>query len=98
MALSIDDQLASLKTHIASVEAEYLRLKAGNKSSSSRVRKSLMDIKKQSHAMRGSITDYVKSLPTKNTRTKKETAVEPEPEPEPEPVIIIKKTRVKKSI
>jgi uncharacterized protein (DUF3084 family) len=73
--MSLREQLDSLKAHLESAELEYKSLEGGKKASSSRLRKSLMNIKTVSHGARNSTTEYVKALPTK-ARTKKEAAEE----------------------
>ena len=71
--MSLSEQLASLKSHIAECENELKSLESGRKSSAPRLRKQLMNIKTKSHGMRGSTMEYLKSLPTKTKEPKKET-------------------------
>jgi hypothetical protein len=89
--------LHMLKSTLINVESELTKLSAGNKSSAPRLRKFLMDLKNQAHIMRGSSTNYLKSLP-KTPREKKVAAiVEVKPEIVPEPAQpVAKKARVKK--
>ena len=95
--MSLQDQLASLKSNLEIAERELNLLNSGRKSSAPRLRKSLMDLKKSSHAMRASTTLYAKELPTK-TRTKKVVEVVPvEAEAEAEPKKV-RKPRKKKEI
>lgn len=79
---NLNEQLASLKSHIASIEHEHTQLQGGKKAASARMRKSLMNLKNQAHVMRSSTSMYVKELPTKTKVAKK---IEPEvPEVESE--------------
>ena len=80
--MSLEEQLATLKSHLNTAEQEYLSLKSGRKSAAPRFRKTLMNIKTGSHGMRAGATAYVRELPTKSRKAKVE-PVEPEPEPEP---------------
>ena len=82
--MTLEDQLATLKSHLAVAESEMASLKAGRKSAAPRLRKSLMALKTGSHGMRAGTTNYVRGLPTKS-RSKKDEPVEPV-EAEPEPV------------
>jgi hypothetical protein len=92
--MSIEDQFAMLKSQLATAEEEYGALKAGKKSSAPRLRKSLMNLKNQSHAMRASTTAYVRELPTKS-RKKPEVAPVEEPEVEvPEPEVEVPEPEV----
>ena len=105
---NLDEELAVLKSYITQCETELKSLTvAKKKSAAPRIRKSLQQIKNHSHKMRGSVTESVKSMPTKS-RAKKEPVqvldakmsqaeAEPEPEIEPvEPVKKVRKPRVKK--
>jgi hypothetical protein len=84
--MSLEEQLNTLKAHLATAEQEMSSLKAGRKSAAPRLRKSLMAIKTGSHGMRAGTTAYVRDLPTKSRKK-----VEEPPEPTPEP------TRVKRA-
>ena len=69
---TLDEELAVLKSYIVQCETELKALTvAKKKSAAPRIRKSLQQIKNHSHKMRGSVTESVKSMPTK-TRAKKE--------------------------
>ena len=74
--MTLEDQLATLKSHLAVAESEMASLKAGRKSAAPRLRKSLMALKTGSHGMRAGTTNYVRGLPTKS-RSKKDEPVEP---------------------
>ena len=99
---SIDEQIAKIKTHTENIETEYNSLKLGRKSAAPRLRKSLLNLKKEAHIMRASTTEFLHSLPTqKKTKTPEpETipardesqAVEPVHSPEP----LEQKTKPKK--
>jgi hypothetical protein len=87
---SIDEQIAKIKTHTENIETEYNSLKSGRKSAAPRLRKSLLNLKKEAHTMRASTTEFLHSLPTqkKNKILEPETVplvVEPAHAPEPEP-------------
>ena len=92
--MSLEEQLNTLKAHLATAEQEMSSLKAGRKSAAPRLRKSLMAIKTGSHGMRAGTTAYVRDLPTKS-RKKVE---EPEPEPTPEPTPTRAKRAPKKKL
>ena len=87
--MSLEEQLNTLKAHLATAEQEMSSLKAGRKSAAPRLRKSLMAIKTGSHGMRAGTTAYVRDLPTKSRKKVEEPVPEPTPEPEP--------TRVKRA-
>lgn len=78
--MDLENQINELKTHLACCEKEYLSLKAGRKASAPRLRKSLQELKKNSHSMRALTTEFVKTLPTKSKAKEKKTE-EPAPEP-----------------
>jgi len=81
--MSLEEQLATLKSHLNTAEQEYLSLKSGRKSAAPRFRKALMNIKVGSHGMRAGATAYVRELPTKSRKAAEPKVVEPEPvEPE----------------
>ena len=58
--MTLEDQLATLKSHLAVAESEMASLKAGRKSAAPRLRKSLMALKTGSHGMRAGTTNYVR--------------------------------------
>ena len=93
--MSLEEQLATLKSHLATTEQEYLSLKSGRKSAAPRLRKALMNIKTGSHGMRAGATAYVRELPTKSRKV----VAEPEPDLEPaeEPVCAIKPEKSKRA-
>ncbi len=62
---SLNEQINEIKTHLLVAESELNSLISGKKASSSRVRKSLQEVKKLSHLLRRSIVEFTKSLPTK---------------------------------
>jgi hypothetical protein len=63
--MSLSESINNIKTHIFVAESELNSLLAGKKASASRVRKSLQEIKKLSHALRKAIVEHLKTLPTK---------------------------------
>lgn len=77
--MSLQEQFANLKSTMDIAEKELNMLNSGRKSSAPRLRKSLMDLKKNSHSLRSATTEYTRSLPTK-TRVKKESKEEPKVE------------------
>jgi septal ring-binding cell division protein DamX len=77
--MSLEEQLATLKSHLNTAEQEYLSLKSGRKSAAPRFRKALMNIKTGSHGMRAGATAYVRELPTKSRKAAEPKVVEPEP-------------------
>ena len=90
---SLDTHLSMLKATLANVESELMKLSAGNKSSTPRLRKFLMDLKNQAHLMRGASTNYLKSLPKKtkvptNRTLEKKTEVVVESKPEIVPLAV----------
>jgi hypothetical protein len=97
---SLNDQIATMQCYLDSIKADSTQLQAGTKASSAKVRKSLLNLKKECHSMRGNCTTVMKAIPTK-PRTKKVVPVEPEPETESEEEIVpvqvkpAKKKRVK---
>lgn len=95
---SLQEQITSIRTMLDSAESEIRSLEGGRKASSARARKSLQSIKTNAHTLRKSITETVKSLPTKTRAKKPELteAGEAEPTPtEPEPGAPAKKVKVK---
>jgi peptidoglycan hydrolase CwlO-like protein len=68
--MSLINQINELKLLIGQAEEEVKSLESGKKASSARGRKVLQSIKGNCHALRKSITETTKALPTK-TRTKK---------------------------
>lgn len=92
--MSLSTSVAELQTILSQVQAEVASLEGGKKASSSRARKGLETIKKQSHALKKSIQTHVKSLPVRS-RVKPE-PIEPIDEPVVEPVKKIRKTRTKR--
>ena len=109
--MSLSESINEIKTHIFVAESELNSLLAGRKASASRVRKSLQEIKKLSHALRKAIVEFTKTLPTKKRSLSPkpvevvETA-EPKTTDTPkqvetatvvEPKPIVKKTRLVKS-
>ena len=83
--MTLEDQLATLKSHLAVAESEMASLKAGRKSAAPRLRKSLMALKTGSHGMRAGTTNYVRGLPTKSRSKKDEAEPEPVEPAKPEP-------------
>ena len=77
--MSLSESINEIKTHIFVAESELNSLLAGRKASASRVRKSLQEIKKLSHALRKAIVEHLKTLPTKK-RALSPKAEEPKPE------------------
>ena len=75
--MDLTEQFQTLKNHMDTCEKELNSLKGGRKASSARVRKSLMEIKKASHGMRGATTEFTKGLPTKPRAKKEKAVVEP---------------------
>ena len=63
--MSLSESINEIKTHIFVAESELNSLLTGRKASASRVRKSLQEIKKLSHALRKAIVEHLKTLPTK---------------------------------
>ena len=62
---ALSESINEIKTHLLVAESELNSLLAGRKASASRVRKSLQEIKKLSHALRKAIVEHLKTLPTK---------------------------------
>ncbi len=60
--MSLSESINNIKTHIFVAESELNSLLAGKKASASRVRKSLQEIKKLSHALRKAIVEHLKTL------------------------------------
>jgi hypothetical protein len=90
----LKEQLTKIKTHVDQCETHINKLTGGTKASASKARACLMQVKKGSHDLRGSIMEHLKTIPTKS-RVKSEilspsaVAVEsgntPEEPTEPEP-------------
>ena len=89
---SLQEQIITMKALLETAETEVNSLQNGRKASSARARKSLQSIKTNAHTLRKSITEAVKSMPTKS-RSKKPEPTEPgEPTEPTEPA---KKVKVK---
>ena len=83
----LEKQILELRLHLDNAKLEVKSLRNGKKASSTRIRKSLQNIKTSSHAMRKSVMTYTKEMPTKPRATKKEPVKEVLPVIEPvEPV------------
>lgn len=96
----LEKQIVELRLHLDSAELEVKSLRNGKKASSTRIRKSLQNIKTGSHAMRKNVMEYTKALPTK-TRAKKvveekpvEPVVEKTEEMPPSPPKLVRTKRV----
>ena len=74
---ALQDSIRDIEIILANAKLEAVSLESGRKASSPRLRKLMMDVKNKAHAIRGQVTEFTKSLPTKS-RTKKEVVVEPE--------------------
>jgi len=84
--------MANLRVSTEAAEKELQGLLAGKKISATRLRKHLMDAKKESHAFRSATTAFTKGLPTKTkAHAPKAEAVEEVEEVEP-----VKKNKSKK--
>ena len=81
---SLQEQIITMKALLETAETEVNSLQNGRKASSARARKSLQSIKTNAHTLRKSITETVKSLPTK-TRAKKAESEPTEPTEPTEP-------------
>ena len=87
---NLNDNLAVLKSHVASLESELNALRAGKKASAPKARLALQKIKVLAQEMRKSVMLHVKSLPVKSKPAvdlSKSVVLEPEPVPEPLPPI-----------
>jgi hypothetical protein len=80
--MSLSESINNIKTHIYVAESELNSLLAGKKASASRVRKSLQEIKKLSHALRKAIVEHLKTLPTKKRALSPINLGIPKPTPE----------------
>jgi len=82
---SLSEQITLLEGMLATAKTEVKALEGGKKSSSTRARKSLQNVKNASHVMRKNIITHTRSIPTKTRVTRpvvEATNTEPEPEPE----------------
>lgn len=94
---SLSTSITELRQLLDQTESEIKSLEGGRKASSARARKSLQSIKSSSHALRKSIMEHTKALPTKSKAKKVEAAPEAVVEPVPEPQKK-KKARKKKEV
>lgn len=94
---SLSTSITELRQLLDQTESEIKSLEGGRKASSARARKSLQSIKSSSHALRKSIMEHTKALPTKSKAKKVEAEVVAEPESVPEPQKK-KKARKKKEV
>ena len=62
---SLSDQIVQLRSMLDTCESEVKSLNAGKKAAASRARKSLQNIKAQSHGLRKDITKYTSGLEVK---------------------------------
>ncbi len=60
----------AIKKHIEMAEAEYVKLKGGNKSAATRCRGHLMAIKKECDKMRKECMETKKAIPKKTKKSK----------------------------
>ena len=65
MSEQLQHHMANLRVSTEAAEKELQGLLAGKKISATRLRKHLMDAKKESHAFRSATTTFTKGLPTK---------------------------------
>ena len=79
MSTTLNDGLESLKAHMEDLEEHLNALSIGRKISGPRARSSLQMIKNQSQDLRKSITEHVKSLPTRKKVQKPKDVEEPKP-------------------
>ena len=104
---ALSESINEIKTHNFVAESELNDLIAGKKVASSRVRKSLQQIKKLSHLLRKAIVEFTKTLPTKKRSLSPKPAETVEPKPvesvvepatviEPKPIVVKKKRTVKR--
>jgi hypothetical protein len=77
MSEQLKNHMANLKVSTEAAEKELQGLLAGKKISAARLRKHLMDAKKESHAFRSATTTFTKGLPIK-TKVPKTPMVEVE--------------------